>query len=204
MPQELIEATNQLFRLSADASPDETARVLALACRALGSTIEDSTMAQKLDNLAASSPGVDSSNASQLAEFCRTFLRTERELLHAAGLSDGAVRSLMEAGQEVLATCVSTPLNVGQLYASLHQLEGRVCGRARQIKRTTLHRRSGMDSRRTVTRSAIGVGGVAVIAINAGVVGAVPVVPASYAILSASLGSTLVRTALGNPWSKSR
>jgi hypothetical protein len=204
MPQELIEATNQLFRLSADASPDETASVLALACRALGSTMEDATMAKKLDTLAAGGPGVDSSSASQLAEFCRTFLRTERELLHSAGLSDGAVRSLMEAGQEVLATCVSTPLNVGQLYASLHQLETRVCGRARQIKRTTLHRRSGMDSRRTVTRSAICVGGVAVIAINAGVVGAVPIVPAPYAVLSASLGSTLVRTALGNPWSKSR
>jgi hypothetical protein len=199
--QELIEATNQLFRLGGDASPDETAKALALACRALGSTLEDAMMARQLDGLAASKPYVDSSDASQLAEFCRTFLRTERELLHSAGLSDGAVRSLVEAGEELLANCVSTPLNVGQLFASVHLLESRICGRARQIKKTALERRSHMDSGRTVKRSAIGVGGVAIIAINAGVVVAIPAVPAPYALVSTSLGTALVRSALGKPWS---
>lgn len=203
---ELIEATNELFRLSGrqDAvSTGAVAKAFALACRALSATVDDIEMARSLDSLAGSGNITkDMVSPPAISDFCRTFLRTERELLHASGLSDGAIRSLLGGAEELLATCALEPLNVGEFYVRLHRLERRVCSRARQL-RATVHERQAHDRLvASASRGATGVGGAAIVAINAGAVAGAPVLSAPLALMSTTFGGALVGSALGAPWDK--
>jgi len=204
---ELVEATNELFRLSArkdNVGLAETADVFGIACKALSSALDDMAMAQSLDTLAGAGHFTRDSAVSHaaIADFCRTFIRTERELLQSAGLSDGAIRSLLGGAQELLESCVMEPLNVGEFYVRLHRLERRVCGRAGQLRAAANDRHSHSRLVAIVSRGATGVGGAAIVAVNAGAVAGAPVLSAPFALMSTTFGGALVGSVIGSPWDK--
>lgn len=205
--QELIEATNELFRLRArgdEVSVVETIAVLELSCVAITGLLDDFGLAAGIDRMAAQqrlSSRFTPADGAAIEELCKTFLKTEPELLHAAGLSDGAIRSLMDAGRETLQACATGSLDVAQLYVSLIRLEKRVCGRAAQIRRMAEEKDGRGAVARVVTRGAVGVGGATIVAINAGGVVAMPIT-AQMAAMSAMFGGALVSSAIGAPWDK--
>jgi hypothetical protein len=203
--QELIEATNQLFRLRArgdEVSVLETVAVLELSCAAMIGLLDDLGLAAGIDRAAAQqrlSANFTPADGKAIEDLCKTFLRTEPELLHAAGLSDGAIRSLMDAGRETLTACASATLDVAQLYVGLVRLERRICGRAAQIRHMANEKDMRSAAERVVARGAVGVGGAAIVAINAGGVVAVPIT-AAMAAVSAVFGGELVKAAIGASW----
>ena len=204
VPQ-LVEATNQLFRLDArdtEVDAEDIVQGLTLACRALESTLNDWALARSLDVLSAQSPPSWTNGA--LERFCRTFIGIEREILHTAGLSDGAIRSLMDVAEETLEACVSAPLNVGQLYVSLHLLENRLCSRAQHLRKIARDRRSRVNTRSTIQRGVTGLGGTAIVALNAGATGNPTAISTPMALVSISIGSSLISAAIGAPWDNKR
>lgn len=202
--QELIEATNELFKLrarGAEASIVETVAVLELSCVAITGLLDDVEMARSIDRIAAErrAPSFTPDDGAAIEELCKSFLKTEPEVLHAVGLSDGAIRSLMDAGEETLKACATGSLDVAQLYASLIRLERRICGRVAQVRKIAEEKEGRGAVARFVSRAAVGVGGAAAVAANAGAIVVIPITT-SMAAMSLAFGGVLVGSAIGAPW----
>lgn len=203
---ELVAATNELFdiqRHSGKLPVTAVADAMSTSCKAIKAMLDDVGLAREIDQLAEESIRQQFlAERSHLQDLCRTFVRTEEIVLRDAGLSDGAIRSLMEAGRDTLELCARAKLDVAQLYTTLHRLEQRVCGRADQIVRTMSVRRENIAIGSTVARASVGLGGAAIVAINAGAFGATSGLSAPMATMSAAFGGTLVSAAIGSPWDR--
>jgi hypothetical protein len=193
----LKNATNEIYQLenrSVEPSASELQRVATTACKALERLLQDPEFKADLDRFDKKrSKDVDVQNQirSGLNAFINSFASPETELLLKAGISQQAASDIMLCAAFFHDSAAKAPGPV-EFFSQIERLKGDICTAAESMAKAEGQKKSMTERRKLLRKWALGLGGVALAAIDV----ATEIETAGLATASVAFGAAVLQEAL--------
>jgi hypothetical protein len=198
----IIEATNKIFDLLSETlepKPEELGKIFAISCNTLRRVSAQSEFLRDVRILALR---LDSHKSEfkdiceNVAHFTYGFCKIEEKVLTAAGVSEKAVRSLLEQAKILRESIAISKFSQDEVQHNIEKLRDESCGIAKDLHKIPLEQRDKLRQKKRARKIAYAISGTAVMVINASPLAVTMGLSAPGSAVSGAFGSGLIGAAL--------
>jgi len=169
----LVEATNEIHRIllgTINPNQEDLQRVFAIGCNTLKRAAVDAqveldlrVLAERQDQFLADFKVI----SGDVNHFVRGFCNIEREAMSKAGINKAAVNALLREAVSLRNSIYNSTINPEEVVENIRKLRDETCAIAKKLHDAPLEAEEKRKANKRLKRLAAGIGGIAIVAINA-------------------------------------